>query len=97
MSEVQLITVVIATLGGDSLASTIQSLNSGTIVPAEILVCVPVENVSKVAYLQGGTTSFVKTDFRGQVAQRIAGFRRASNELVMQLDDDLGNDAFPRA
>ena len=94
MSEAQLVTVVIATLGGDSLASTIQSLNSGTVVPAEILVCVPVENVSKVAYLQGGTTSLVKTDFRGQVAQRSAGFRRASHELVMQLDDDLLLDRF---
>lgn len=88
------ITVVIATLGGDSLAATIQSLNSGILVPAEILVCVPAENASKVAHLQGGTTSIVKTDFRGQVAQRCAGFRRASSALVMQLDDDLLLDKF---
>jgi GT2 family glycosyltransferase len=83
------VSVVIATLGGDSLDLTIRSLNSGTVVPAEILVCVPVENASKVAHLQGGTTSIVQTDSRGQVAQRSAGFRRASHELVMQLDDDL--------
>ena len=89
MGEVQLITVVIATLGCDSLASTIRSLNSGTVVPAEILVCVPVENASKVAHLDCGTTSIVQTDFRGQVAQRGVGFRRASHSLVMQLDDDL--------
>lgn len=88
------VTVVIATLGGDSLAATIQSLNSGTLIPAEILVCVPAENASKVAHLQGGTTSIVKTDFRGQVAQRGAGFQRASNDLVMQLDDDLLLDKF---
>lgn len=83
------LSVVIATLGGESLASTIQSLYSGTVVPAEILVCVPMENAPKVAHLQDGITSIVKTDFRGQVAQRSAGFRRSSHELVMQLDDDL--------
>ena len=88
------ITVVIATLGGSSLATTIQSLNSGSVRPAEILVCVPAENVSKVAHLEGGTTTIVKTDFRGQVAQRGAGFQRASNPLVMQLDDDLLLDKF---
>lgn len=88
------ITVVIATLGGDSLAATIRSLNSGSLVPAEILVCVPAENAPKVAHLHGGTTNIVKTDFRGQVAQRGAGFQRASNALVMQLDDDLLLDKF---
>jgi GT2 family glycosyltransferase len=88
------ITVVIATLGGDSLAATIESLNSGTLVPAEILVCIPAENASKVAHMGGGTTSIVKTDFRGQVAQRGAGFQCASNALVMQLDDDLLLDKF---
>lgn len=88
------ITVVIATLGGDSLAATIESLKSGTLVPAEILVCVPAENASKVAHLEGGMTSIFKTDFRGQVAQRRAGFQRASNALVMQLDDDLLLDKF---
>ena len=88
------ITVVIATLGGDSLSATIQSLNSGSVRPEEILVCVPAENASKVAYLQGGNISIVKTDFRGQVAQRRAGFQRASNALVLQLDDDLLLDKF---
>jgi len=94
MSDERAITVVIATLGDNSLASTIQSLNSGTLRPAEILVCVPAENASRVAHLQGGNTSIIKTDFRGQVAQRLAGFQRASNALVMQLDDDLLLDKF---
>jgi hypothetical protein len=94
ISDKKLITVVIATLGGDSLASTIKSLNSGSKVPAEILVCIPTENASKVVHLEGGTTRIVKTSFRGQVAQRGAGFVRASNPLVLQLDDDLLLDRF---
>lgn len=94
MSEERSITVVIATLGGDSLAATIQSLNSGSVRPAEILVCVPAENAPRVAHLKGGNTSIIETDFRGQVAQRRAGFQRASNALVLQLDDDLVLDEF---
>lgn len=87
-------TVVIATLGGNSLAATIQSVNSGTLVPAEILVCVPAEDAPKVSHLAGGNIRIIKTDFRGQVAQRCAGFQRASHPLVMQLDDDMSLDKF---
>ncbi len=86
--------MIIATLGSDSLFQTIETLKSGTVVPTEILVCVPVENVSKVLHLEVGTTRIVKTSFRGQVAQRCEGFVRASNPLVLQLDDDLLLDRF---
>ena len=83
------ITIVIATLGGESLEATINSLNSGSVCPEEILVCIPADNAWKVAHVQRGNTSIVKTDFRGQVAQRVAGFQLASCPLVLQLDDDL--------
>jgi GT2 family glycosyltransferase len=92
--DVGQITVVIATLGSESLAATINSLNSGSVCPKEILVCIPTDNAWKVAYLQGGNTSIVQTEFRGQVAQRAAGFQLASCPLVLQLDDDLVLDRF---
>jgi len=92
--DVGQITIVIATLGGESLAATINSLNSGSVYPKEILVCIPADKAWKVAHLQGGNTSIVKTDFRGQVAQRAAGFQLASCPLVLQLDDDLLLDRF---
>ncbi len=88
------ITIVIATLGSESLAATIHSLNSGSVCPQEILVCVPAGDAVKVAHLQGGNTKIVRTDFRGQVAQRAAGFQLASCPLVLQLDDDLLLDRF---
>lgn len=81
--------MVIATLGNDSLFHTIEALNSGTLVPDEILICVPSINAAKIAYLQNSNIFLIKTDFHGQVAQRSAGFRRATHELVLQLDDDL--------
>jgi hypothetical protein len=92
--DVGQITIVIATLGSESLAATINSLNSGSVCPKEILVCIPADNAWKVAHLQGGNTSIVQTEFRGQVAQRAAGFQLASCPLVLQLDDDLVLDRF---
>jgi hypothetical protein len=89
MPNQQAITVVIATLGGGSLASTLTSLNCGTVIPSEILVCIPVEDAWKVADLRHDNVKILTTDFRGQVPQRIWGFKNASSELVMQLDDDI--------
>jgi cellulose synthase/poly-beta-1,6-N-acetylglucosamine synthase-like glycosyltransferase len=84
-----LVSVVIATLGGDSLRTTIQQLNNGTVVPTEILVCVPKENADKVANLGFDNVHIIKTRVRGQVAQRAIGFRRASFSFVLQVDDDI--------
>lgn len=83
------LSVVIATLGGDTLAGTIEQLNRGTIVPAEILICIPEEESSRAENLSFGNVRIVKTACRGQVAQRAVGFQQASHEFVLQLDDDL--------
>ena len=86
-----LITVVIATLGGDSLKDTIVALNQGSIVPAEILICIPVIEAPKVEDIQSQNSNvkILITQCRGQVAQRAVGFQNASHDIVMQLDDDL--------
>jgi glycosyltransferase involved in cell wall biosynthesis len=84
-----LISVVIATLGGDSLRTTIQQLNNGTVVPTEILVCVPQENAGNVANLNYNNIHIIQTSVRGQVAQRAIGFQRASFPFVLQVDDDV--------
>src|SRR5688572_14841222 len=89
MPNQKTITVVIATLGGGSLASTLQSLNCGTVTPSEILICIPQEDAWKVADLRYDNVKVLPTDFRGQVPQRIWGFQNATSELVMQLDDDI--------
>ena len=38
------LSVVIATLGGEILFDTVKSINEGTVVPDEVLLCVPEEN-----------------------------------------------------
>jgi hypothetical protein len=83
------VSVVIATLGGDSLRDTIDHLNSGSIAPAEILVCIPENEPRRLVGYSHPNVRILVTSMRGQVAQRIEGFRRAANDLVMQLDDDI--------
>jgi hypothetical protein len=83
------VSVVIATLGGDSLAGTLQCLNRGSSVPAEILICIPVAEAPRVAGLAGGNVRVLATSCRGQVAQRAEGFRQCTQNLVLQMDDDI--------
>jgi hypothetical protein len=83
------LSVVIATLGGKSLAGTIEQLNRGTIVPAEILVCIPEEDAFNLEGISFHNVKIVKTECRSQVAQRAIGFQRAFYDVVMQLDDDI--------
>ena len=81
--------VIIPTLGGSTLAPTIDELNSGAIVPAEILVCIPVKHAGRVSGFDFDNVRIVKTDMCGQVAQRAIGFNEAAHSFVMQLDDDI--------
>lgn len=82
--------VVIPTLGGDALSRTINLINSGSIVPNEVLICIPKEFTSRVDGLSAHqNVKIIGTECKGQVVQRIEGFKQVSNEYVIQLDDDM--------
>jgi GT2 family glycosyltransferase len=83
------LSVVIPTLGGACLAGTIEQLNQGERVPAEILVCIPHREAPQANIPKFSNVQIVVTPARGQVAQRASGFRRVSQPLVLQLDDDI--------
>jgi glycosyltransferase involved in cell wall biosynthesis len=83
------ISVVIPTLGGESLKITIESLNKGAIKPQEILVCIPLEKAYLVQELEKENVKIIKTKCQGQVSQRTFGFQKAANSFVLQLDDDI--------
>jgi hypothetical protein len=87
--ELYPLSVVIATLGGDSLETTIGYLNRGPAIPAEILICIPDEESPRAERLSFQNVRVVKTPCRGQVAQRAYGLRCVSQPLVLQLDDDI--------
>lgn len=83
------VSVVIATLGGPSLMRTIEYLNGCGVRPLEILVCVPEEEWGDRPDRISPNVTVLRLPYRGQVRQRAAGFRAASQPYVLQLDDDL--------
>jgi glycosyltransferase involved in cell wall biosynthesis len=83
------LSVVIATLGDVWVENTINSLLAGSIVPDEILICIPDEREANVANLRSDVVKVILTGVKGQVKQRAVGFRAAQHSLVMQLDDDI--------
>ena len=89
MTRKKLVSVVIATIGSEHLSETISSLNKGKLIPDEILICIP-KNI-KINKLESryNNIKILNCPKRGQVAQRIFGFKNAKNELVLQLDDDV--------
>ena len=88
------VSVVIPTLGGDSLHGTIEQINRGSLVPFEILICIPDNDVHKIKNYSFSNVRVISTSVRGQVAQRAIGFFEAKGIFVMQLDDDIFIDEF---
>lgn len=83
------VSVVIPTLGGSVLSETLYSLNSGTIKPREIIICIPKGYILKADCSIYSNVQVVTTESKGQVFQRSVGFRLASSDYVLQLDDDV--------
>ena len=83
------LSVIIATLGGDSLAATVKCIKQSTTTPKEILICIPQDEANKVRHLEDEQTRILITKERGQVAQRAEGFRNVKSNLVLQMDDDV--------
>jgi GT2 family glycosyltransferase len=83
------LSAVIPTLGGECLEQTLAMLNGGSQVPDEVLVCVPEGEEMKANVDAFKNVRVVRTEERGQVAQRARGFREAVGEFVLQLDDDV--------
>jgi len=85
----QFLSVVIATLGGERLQLTIDSLNKGTIVPTEIIIAIPAGFEDGVADIKGANVVILVTKTKGQVSQRCEGFKIARGQFVLQSDDDI--------
>ncbi len=83
------LSIIIPTLGYDSLFFTIQNLNKDLIKPDEIIVCIPEGYSIDNKIHSFNNVSILITKVKGQVQQRIEGFKIAKNNYIMQLDDDL--------
>ena len=84
-----MLSVVIPSLGGKVLNNTISSLNSGSIIPDEILISLPsLEHMNHVN-ISDHNVRLINANCHSQVGQRIYGFKMAQYEYVLQLDDDI--------
>jgi hypothetical protein len=81
-----LVSVVIPSLGKRHLLETIQILNTGTKVPSEILICMPIGTSLEFDIPENSKVIFCSE--QSQVAQRLIGFQSSKSEFVLQLDDD---------
>ena len=83
------VSVVIPSLGEKQLENTLIHLNNGTIIPDEILICIPKSYAPKFDCHKFHNLKFVFTEKMGQVKQRIEGFKLAKNKYILQMDSDL--------
>ena len=79
------LSVVIPSLGGD-LTDTIDSVNGGSVIPDEIVICLPNRDHSVVNCEKHSNIKIIYS--KKYVYQRICGFKEAKSNYVLQLDDD---------
>ena len=83
------VSVVIPSLGGEWVDKTVATLNAGSVVPREILLCIPEREAARLDGRTQDNVRVVVSPVRGQVAQRALGFQQATSEYVLQVDDDV--------
>tara|TARA_B110000259_G_scaffold185065_1_gene233371 strand:- start:2191 stop:3030 length:840 start_codon:yes stop_codon:yes gene_type:complete len=84
------VSVVIPTIGEQSLMTTINLLNDGLLIPHEILIVIPnifISNLNNIT--MPSNVTILDVNLASQVQQRIHGFIHAHNDYVLQLDSDI--------
>ena len=90
------ISIVINTIGENVLNKVLKSILNNSVNVKEIIISIP-ENkdfcISK-DFINENNIKVIKTKFNNQINQRIAGFKIASSQYIMQLDSDVILDKF---
>lgn len=84
------ISVVIPTIGESFLTNTIDKLLNGSLVPDEIIIVIPKKYSYKIQ--NNNFNKHVKIfihEHASQVSQRIFGFKKSINDIILQLDADI--------
>ncbi len=90
--NVRKLSVVIPSLAGISLGNTVDCILSSSIegFDLEIIVVVPISYEGQATELLNGCdVKIIGVTKSGQVFQRLTGFKAASGEIVLQIDDDM--------
>jgi cellulose synthase/poly-beta-1,6-N-acetylglucosamine synthase-like glycosyltransferase len=90
MENILNLTIVIPTVGENSLLEVIKNLNSNISIPKKILVVIYKKNLIKIdkKIKNYDNVEIATTNSPGQVHQRVEGFKLAKTDFVMQLDAD---------
>ena len=88
MSDIPL-SVVIPTLGYECINETVSCLNNGPNRPKEIIIVIPEGFEVNAAFETYENVIILKSPLKGQVKQRIFGFKHATERYILQLDDDI--------
>tara|TARA_B100001250_G_C19762124_1_gene772952 strand:- start:151 stop:999 length:849 start_codon:yes stop_codon:yes gene_type:complete len=81
------VSIVVTSIGEDILLENLKNLTSKYPKINEILVIIP-EEFKKSEFIDFDNVKFYFTKSKGQVTQRIYGFKKAKNNYVLQLDCD---------
>lgn len=84
------LSIVIPTLGGVELQDTIESINNSSHQPFEIILSIP-KNFKKeeLTFSSQENITVINVAEKGQVYQRIAGFKVIKTQYVIQMDGDM--------
>jgi len=88
MSDIPL-SIVIPTLGYECLNETVSYLNNGPNRPKEIIIVIPEGSEVNAGFQTFENVMILKSPLKGQVKQRIFGFKHANEKYILQLDDDI--------
>ena len=84
------LTIVIPTLGENLLVKCLNSINFGTVLPKLILIIIPKEFSKKLSKVKiPNNAKIIYSNLKGQVSQKILGFKKAKTKFIMQLDSDI--------
>ena len=91
MNYKQDLSIVIPTLGETTLNNTLEAILNGSVIPKEIIVVLPIGHNFKLK-INTKNSDIIKIVFsqqKGQVSQRIFGFKKSNSKYVLQLDSDI--------
>ena len=82
------LSIVIPSLGGSKLENTLNFIHNMKIRPKETIICIP-RSYKKNKFTKKDKSKIITTKIKGQVCQRLEGFKKARGKYVLQLDDDI--------
>ena len=84
------ISIVIPTIGNRNLTDTLNSIYQRSLKAEEVILSIPQDTfLDKNKFNHFKNLRIIKSGVKGQVAQRIEGFKVAKNDIIVQLDDDI--------